>query len=78
MQVTIGLLYLKMPKYVRSCDSFQRMGKPTSDDQMPLQTKLVIKPFEKWALDFIGPISPMSQKKRYILVFTGYVTKWVE
>jgi transposase InsO family protein len=28
--------------------------------------------------DFIGPISPASRKRRYILVCTDYVTKWVE
>jgi hypothetical protein len=65
-------------KYVASCDDCQRMGKPTSADEMPLQTQVVIKPFEKWALDFIGPINPMSRRKRYILVCTDYVTKWVE
>jgi hypothetical protein len=38
----------------------------------------MIEPFEKWALDFVGPISPMSHRKNYILVCTDYVTKWVE
>ena len=38
----------------------------------------MIESFEKWALDFVGPISPMSRKKKYILFCSDYVTKWVE
>ena len=29
-------------------------------------------------MDFLGPISPPSRQKIYILVCTDYVTKWVE
>jgi transposase InsO family protein len=47
-------------------------------DEMPFHSQVIIEPFEKWALDFIGLISPMSCKKNYILVCTDYVTKWVE
>jgi len=67
-------------KYVASCDDCQRMGKPTAVDEMPLQAQVVIEPFEKWALDFVGPINPMSRRKNYnyILVCIYYVTKWVE
>eukprot|EP00253_Pinus_taeda_P018791 PITA_18791 len=65
-------------KYVKSCDSYQRMGRPTATDEMPLQPQVHLEPFEKWALDFIGPINPTSNGKKYILVCTNYVTKWAE
>ena len=54
------------------------MGKPIKRDEMPLQPQVLIEPFEKWALDIVGPINPASKKKRYILVCMDYVTKWVE
>ena len=54
------------------------MGNPVARDEMPLQPQVLVEPFEKWALDFVGPIDPPSQGKRYILVCTDYVIKWVE
>eukprot|EP00253_Pinus_taeda_P002711 PITA_02711 len=54
------------------------MGRPTATDEMPLQPQVHLEPFEKWALDFIGPINPTSKCKKYILVCTDYVTKWAE
>ena len=65
-------------RYVNSCDNFQRMGQPNKLDDIPLQTHLVVEHFERWALDFIGPINPPSKQKVYILVCTNYMKKWVE
>eukprot|EP00253_Pinus_taeda_P010466 PITA_10466 len=65
-------------KYVKSCDSCQRMGRPTATYEMPLQPQVHLEPFEKWALVFIGPINPTSKGKKYILVCTDYMKKWVE
>ena len=47
---------------------------------MPLTPILAQIPFEKWRIDFVGPIKPPSREgqKRYILVATEYVTKWAE
>eukprot|EP00253_Pinus_taeda_P007942 PITA_07942 len=45
---------------------------------MSFKPQVLIEPFEQWALDFVGPINPPSNGKRYILVCTDYVTKWAE
>jgi IS30 family transposase len=54
------------------------MGRPIVANEIPLRPHILIEPFDKWALDFVGSISPMSRKKNYILVCTYFVTKWVE
>jgi len=65
-------------KFVQTCHSCQRVGRPGQSDEMPLNPQLVIEPFEQWALDFVGPINPSSKQKTYILVATEYVTKWLK
>jgi len=47
-------------KFIQACDSFQRAGCPSQSDEIPLNSQLVIEPFEQWALDFVGPINPPS------------------
>jgi len=46
---------------------------------MPLLLILVLTPFAKWGLDFVGPINaPLSVGHHYIVKATDYITKWVE
>eukprot|EP00253_Pinus_taeda_P028586 PITA_28586 len=71
-------LFKDAKKYVKACDSCQRMGQPNHRDEMPLNPQVTLEPFEKWALDFVGPINPPSNQRVYILVCTDYITKWVE
>ena len=54
------------------------MGCLGQADEMPLQPQLVIEPFERWALEFIGPFNPPSNQKIYILVDIDYIAKLVE
>ena len=62
-------------KYVQACDRCQRMEQPNKLDNMPLQPQLVVEPFDRWALYFVGPINPPLKKKFYMLVCIDYMTK---
>ena len=54
------------------------MGKPTKRDELPLHPITAYETFDKWGMDFIGPIDLPSNKKNYIIVCTNYLTKWAE
>ena len=66
-------------KFVQSCDQCQRTGTPAFRHHWPLTPVIPVAPFEKWGIDFLGPINPVTvRKKRYIILATDYATKWVE
>ena len=39
---------------------------------------MVFAQFEKWNLDFIGPLPPTRRGKQYILSDVDYMTRWPE
>jgi hypothetical protein len=49
----------------------------TQRDMMPLNPVLIIKIFDVWGIDFMGPFS-LSYGYEYILVVVDYDSKWVE
>jgi len=46
---------------------------------MPLNPQMTLQPFEKWAIDFVGPIKPQGKiGARYIITAIEYLTRWAE
>jgi hypothetical protein len=47
---------------------------------MPLNPQVTLHAFEKWAVDFFGPINPLARRigARYIITTTNYLRIWAE
>jgi hypothetical protein len=82
--LTAGLWWLTVHKdakeFCRTYDVCQRTGKLSRRDEMPLKPQIVLQAFDKWAIDFIGPINPLGKQTgaRYIITATDYLTRWAE
>jgi polynucleotide 5'-kinase involved in rRNA processing len=57
------------------------VGKPYRPrDEMSLNPQVVLQSFDKWAIEFVGPINPQERISwaRYIITMTKYLTRWEE
>ncbi|KAH9325544.1 hypothetical protein KI387_005722, partial [Taxus chinensis] len=69
------IFYKDSNEYVKLCDHFQCLGNPRHRDEMSLQPIASTEPFEKWLINFVGPISPPVHRTNanYIITCTNYL-----
>ena len=66
-----------MKEFVQTCPKCQGRKKPIPTPKPPLQPITAVSPFHMWGTDIMElPLSYDGNK--YLLVFTDYLTKWVE
>ncbi|GJX07279.1 reverse transcriptase domain-containing protein, partial [Tanacetum coccineum] len=70
-------IYRDAHTMIKFCDTCQRQGKISQQDEMPQNAIQVCEIFDVWGIDFMGPF-PSSHGNKYILVAVDYLSKWVE
>ena len=71
-------MFSHVEKWVASCTLCARRKTPKNMPSAPLTCIPVAAPFDRVAVDVLGPFVPSHKGNRYILVFTDALTKWVE
>ncbi|KAJ8050336.1 hypothetical protein HOLleu_03495 [Holothuria leucospilota] len=71
-------LHADITRYCQSCDVCQRMCPKGRVSKVPLgSTPLIEEPFQRIAVDLVGPIKPSSARgHRYILVIVDYAARY--
>ena len=67
-------------KYIKSCEECQRLNNIGPKHKAPLQKMdLASRPFEKIAVDIIGPMAVTSKRQnKYALTMIDFASRWIE
>lgn len=65
-------------KWCRECTECASRKSSAPNIRAPLQPSFVSRPFERVALDILGPLPLTGDKNKYILVIGDYFSKWTE
>ena len=74
------MVHMDNKAFVKKCDVCQRTRCPSHRDELPLHPIKALQPFEKWEIDFIGPIAPIARhsQARYIITTIDYLKRCEE
>jgi len=70
---------IRIQKHIARRVMCVKEARPLWRDEMPLNPQMMLQPFEKWAIYFVGPIQPQGKTgARYIITAMKYLTHWAE
>ena len=71
-------MFSDVQHWCRSCADCAMRKTPRNRHKAPLLPIPVESAFERVAVDAMGPFPPSTSGKRYVIVFSDYLTKWTE
>ena len=71
-------MYSEIGKWCASCVDCATKKTPRNLPKAPLQPITVEEPFDRAAVDVLGPFPTSDQGNKYVIVFSDYFTKWSE
>ena len=71
-------MYTEIEKWCASCVDCATKKTPRNLPKAPLQPIPVEGPFDRVAVDVLGPFPTSDQGNKYVVIFTDYFTKWTE
>lgn len=73
-------IHKDLKAFAKECDVYQRVVRPSRRDELPLHLVHMVQIFDKWEVDFIGPISPLAHHSKAwnIITTTEYLSRWAE
>ena len=72
-------IFMDVANYCRTCTACQKTARKSQRDRVNLMTVPIVgNPFEKVAIDMIGPLPRTKRGNRYALVLVDYATRYPE
>ncbi|KAJ0522946.1 putative nucleotidyltransferase, Ribonuclease H [Helianthus annuus] len=71
-------MYETASEEIKKCDNCQVHAPMTHQHKHPMVPVSTSWPFQKWAIDIIGPFPKCPEGVKYVVVAIDYFTKWIE